>query len=699
MTCWHSPPAELYALVEHTPAAVLLECAAEPQAEAKAASPYSRLFLDPVRICVANRAGELPELFAQIETAVASGSYAAGYFTYECGAFFEPTAALRPAADGQQLAWFGIYDRAHCFDHRTGLFLDGDPPGLSSFRTEFPIDHLAAEVQVATTLCVPEDQFTERIGAIHQLIRSGDVYQLNFTIPIRIHASGSSAALYKHLRARQPAPYCAFLHTRPNRRILSFSPELFFRLETLPPENISVPHSFAAPGSQRTGLGPWGGLANEWEGKAAPRQITTKPMKGTAPRGRTTGEDAARANWLRNDAKNRCENVMIVDLLRNDLGRICDFGTVRASNLFAVERYPTLWQMTSTITGELRPEVDFQQIFRALFPCGSITGAPKVRAMQLLAPLEDQPRGVYTGAIGFFSPEKTVFSVAIRTLVLDGIEGKMGVGSGIVIDSDAAGEFRECLLKAEFLTRSAHSLPQRLSLVETMLWSNGYPLIELHLDRLEDSAGYFAFPCDRGAIQAALEARAQGFSLLQQTGARQIPGAPSSPNLLAERLGSEQLHSAIPSRKVRLLLHADGTFDINDELLRDSPAPASVRIAAERTDSNDPMYFHKTTHRPLYAEALKAANQLGYDDVIFLNLRGEVTEGAIHSVFIEKDGRLFTPPIECGLLSGVYRRHILETQPNVQERVLYLEDLRQADKIYLSNAVRGLRPAIIDSAN
>ncbi|MGA2650697.1 MAG: aminodeoxychorismate synthase component I [Terracidiphilus sp.] len=618
--------------MEDTPAAVLLECAAPGESEA--AHPYTRLFLDPIRICIASQPAELPHLFAEIEAAVAAGYYAAGYFTYECGAFFEPTAALRPSMPGQPVAWFGIYDRMHCFDHRAGVFLDGDPPGLSAFRTNLEIENPPTAPQIVSNLCVTGEQFALCIAAIHEWIRSGDVYQLNFTIPIRIHSSASSAALYQHLRTRQPAPYCAFLHTQQNHRILSFSPELFFRIDSA----------------------------------TATRQITTKPMKGTAPRGRTTTEDTARADWLRNDPKNRSENVMIVDLLRNDLGRICAFGTVHASNLFAVERYPTLWQMTSTITGELRPDVDFQQIFRALFPCGSITGAPKVRAMQLLATLEDQPRGVYTGAIGFFSREKTVFSVAIRTLELDRNEGKMGVGSGIVIDSEAAGEFRECLLKAEFLTRSAQSISERFSLIETMLWSNGYPLLELHLDRLEDSARYFTFPCDRAAIKAALEAHANEFS----------PAASGSPH------------------KVRLLLHSDGTFHITGELLRESLTAAQVRIARQRTDPADPMYFHKTTHRPLYAEALKAATQAGYDDVIFLNLQGEVTEGAIHNVFIEKDGILYTPPITCGLLPGVHRRHILETQLNIVEKALSLDDLRTADNVYLSNAVRGIRPALID---
>ncbi len=655
MNRWHSPPPELYALVEHAPATVLLECAKPGTTESHSESPpecpadsLTRLFTAPLRVVVANGSAELPSLFAEIESAVAAGLFAAGFFTYESGNCFEPTAAMRPSRPGQPQAWFGIYDHPWLFDHRTGAFLDGDPPGLAQLSAGAAAEEPATELPLDTTFGLTEPQYAERIAAIHELIRAGDIYQLNFTVPLRVHAAGSPAALYRRLRSLQPVPYGAFLHWEPNRRILSFSPELFFRLED-----------------------------HRLEDQGATRRITTRPMKGTAPRGRTTREDRELAEWLRNDPKNRSENVMIVDLLRNDLGRLCTFGSVCAENLFAVERYPTLWQMTSTVTGELRPEVNFHQIFRALFPCGSITGAPKVRAMQLLAKIEDQPRGVYTGAIGFFSKEQTVFNVAIRTLELDGQSGEldgecgtMGVGSGIVIDSNPAEEFRECLLKAEFLTRSPNSFPNSFSLIETLLWHCGYPLIELHLDRLEDSAHYFGFLCDRAEAKAALLAYAATF-------------------------GDQQ------PRKVRFLLNREGNLQIADEPLSASTIPTGVQpvrvcIAFQRTDPRDPMLFHKTTHRPLYAKALQAATQAGFDDVLFLNSRGEVTEGAIHNIFVERDGCWFTPPIECGLLAGVHRRHILETQPNAEERVLYFEDLRQADAVYLSNAVRGLRTVAID---
>jgi para-aminobenzoate synthetase/4-amino-4-deoxychorismate lyase len=651
----HSPPAELYALVEQTPQTVLLEDAGS--AEPSATGPHygnSRLFIAPQCVLIANQPAELPNLFAEIEHAVAAGYYAAGFFTYECAHFFESTVPMRPA---QPLAWIGIYDRCYLFDHQSGSFLEGDPTGLEQFHRETP--HPQPPTELDTALALTDRQYADQIATIHEWIRAGDVYQLNFTVPMQVRAAGSSAALYQRLRSRQPVPYGAFLHTQPNRRILCFSPELFFRID----------HDRGT------------------------RRITTRPMKGTAPRGRTSSEDRDLAEWLRNDPKNRSENVMIVDLLRNDLGRLCNYGSVRAENLFAVEGYPTLLQMTSTVTGELRPAVSFQEIFRALFPCGSITGAPKVRAMQLISELEEHPRGVYTGAIGFFSTDLTVFNVAIRTLDLNGEHGVMGIGSGIVIDSDPAAEFRECLLKAEFLTRSSSPSPNTFSLVETLLWRGEYPLIELHLDRLDDSARYFGFPCGRATAKAALLTRAAGFS--------KDLGAPSIPHLSAEWVGTQESQPIEPPRKVRLLLDIDGNLEIESELLPASALtghaqPARLRIATERTDPSDPMYFHKTTHRPLYAAAFKAAVDAGFDDVLFINLHGEVTECAIHNIFIEKDGRLFTPPVECGLLPGVHRRHLLETRPSTFERVLILDDLRQADVIFLSNAVRGLRPAIID---
>jgi para-aminobenzoate synthetase / 4-amino-4-deoxychorismate lyase len=290
-----------------------------------------------------------------------------------------------------------------------------------------------------------------------------------------------------------------------------------------------------------------------------------------------------------------------------------------------------------------------------------------VRAMQLISELEQAPRGVYTGAIGFFSPRRTVFNVAIRTLELHGSAGTMGAGSGVVIDSVAADEYRECLLKAQFLTTAWGGALEEFSLIETMLWQGAYPLLEFHLDRLLDSAEYFDFAANRDKLCGILENYARQFAA-----------------------GSAQ--------RVRLLLDRDGHAQIAHQALTQTTDDrvGRVRIAKDRTDPADPMLFHKTTQRDLYTRAFEQAQREALDDFLFFNQRGELTEGSISSVFIEKDGRLLTPPIECGLLPGVYRRHLLETRGDVEERILNERDLRNADAVYLANAVRGLRRVRVD---
>lgn len=624
MRSWYPLPASVYALVERTPGSVLLE-----SARSAADGTLSRIFLQPTQILVAYAAEDVPNLLAQVESAIESGFFAAGFLAYECARAFEPTALpAQPAQREEPLAWFGLYERCFLFNHGTGTFGDPPPSGID-VPTPFASSTPAPELDLTPALT--SEDFAQRIEQIHSFIRAGDVYQLNFTFPLQGRFTGSAAELYASLVRRQPVDYAAFLHTQPGCHILSLSPELFFRID---PEGVD-------------------------------RRITTRPMKGTAPRGRTTWEDREISERLRTDPKNCAENVMIVDLLRNDIGRLCTYGSVTVRDLFAVERYPTLWQMTSTVTGILRPEVDPHDVLRALFPCGSITGAPKVRAMQLLAGLEEAPRGIYTGAIGFFSREQSIFNVAIRTLALQDGRATFAVGSGIVIDSDPGAEYQECLLKAEFLSRST----EPFSLIETMLWDgSAFPLLELHLDRLQGSASYFDFPCDRDTVRAELLAV----------------------------LGSVLEHHP---RRVRLLLDPNGSLHITHELLQPdatSTQPLSVCIAADRTHSSDRFLYHKTTHRPLYQAGFKAAQAAGFADVLFLNEHGHVTEGAISTVFIEQAGHWFTPPVASGLLSGVFRRHLLATRPGIEERILTPEDLRSADAVYLANAVRGLRRVSID---
>ncbi|MDD8019332.1 MAG: bifunctional anthranilate synthase component I family protein/class IV aminotransferase, partial [Bacteroidota bacterium] len=383
----------------------------------------------------------------------------------------------------------------------------------------------------------------------------------------------------------------------------------------------------------------------------------TKPMKGTSKRGRTSDEDRQLSQWLHLDEKNRSENLMIVDLLRNDVGRICETGTVKVSDMFAVEQYDTILQMTSTISGEIKNSVRNYDIFKSLFPCGSVTGAPKIRTMQIIHELEQHQRGVYCGAIGYFAPpNEATFSVSIRTIEMNGnsSKGTMGVGSGIVFDSNSEKELEECLLKANFLLQE-HT---KFQLLETMLWQNGYTFLSEHVGRMKQSADFFSFPLDVSNLNNALEK-------------------------------SERAFTAGKKYRVRLVLSKNGEFSLTSSELIDTKISPVIRIADKKTNSNDRFLFHKTTRRELYTAYSQKASKENIFDYIFLNERNEITEGSFTSLFIEKDGKLFTPPIACGLLNGVYRQHILMTNPSASQKVLFLDDLRTADGLFLCNSIRG----------
>ena len=380
-------------------------------------------------------------------------------------------------------------------------------------------------------------------------------------------------------------------------------------------------------------------------------------MKGTARRGRNLAEDESFRQWLRHDEKNLSENLMIVDLLRNDVGRAAETGTVAVKEMFAVEKYETLFQMTSTVQGALRNGLSLYELFQCIFPSGSVTGAPKIRTMQIIRELENSPRGVYTGAIGYIAPTNdAVFNVAIRTLVIDGTKGEMGVGSGIVFGSDAQQEHEECALKAEFLT-----LPgEKFNLIETILWKGNYSLLSSHMDRLRDSAAYFGFVIDIDQILQEL-------------------------NLNQERLSNTSTY------KVRLLLEPTGAVAIENQPLSNRPPSGKIHLSSLSTSSRDKFLFHKTTRRQVYETQYEKALELGFDDAIFCNERNEVTEGAISNVFVEQKGKLYTPPVSCGLLPGVYRRYVLENTPGASERILSLEDLQNAGAVFICNAVRGMQ--------
>ena len=602
-------PPSISALAANTPNSVLLETS-----RFDADNHCSYLFLHPLRILAAHTPEEIPTLFHQIEQALAENLYLTGFLTYESGYSLQGITDDTTQHD-LPLACFGVYREPIVFDHNTGLF--SGPPMLP-----LPQPHSTqcepafSEGEIALSL-TPED-YRCKIEQIKERIAAGATYQVNFTDRIRLRNNVSPAELYLALRRQQPVAYGALVNLA-GRSILSLSPELFFRVRD--------------------------------------HEITTRPMKGTWPRGLDAAEDALAALALHHDEKNRSEHIMIVDLLRNDLGRICSTGSIRVDGLFSVERYPTLLQMTSTVRGTLRSGIGWHELFRSLFPSGSITGAPKISTMRIIRNLEDSPRGIYTGAIGFIAPTgDACFNVAIRTLVVDKNSATMGVGGGIVYDSDPAAEYAECLLKAAFLTRAQPPF----DLIETLLWSDGYTLLPLHLDRLRLSCEYFDRPFDSAEIEARLHALAATFAPLSR-------------------------------HRVRLTLGPRGQIALTSSPLAPSPTECRVTIAHERTTSTDVFLRHKTTHRPLYDRLFAAAQQSGFDEVLFRNQRDEVTEGAISNIFVRIEGRLYTPPLACGVLPGVFRRHLLEAVPRAEERILTLADLRAADELFLCNSVRGLR--------
>lgn len=455
---------------------------------------------------------------------------------------------------------------------------------------------------------ISETQYRNAVERILRYITEGDCYQVNYTLPLDFTWFGSPLALYGRLRQRQPVRYGGFVGDA-RQGIVSLSPELFL----------------------------------ERRGEC----LSTRPMKGTAPR-------AADAESLRNSLKDRAENLMIVDLLRNDLGRVAENGSVSVDELFAIEDYPSLWQMVSSVSARVG-ERGLGEVLHALFPCGSITGAPKIRAMQIAAELETAERGLYTGALGWLAPNGDFrLNVAIRTLELAaGGQGKLGIGSGIVADSEPAAEWQECLLKAGFL----RDCDPGLKLIETLRRENGvYPMWAGHLARLRHSAEWLGFPLDE--------------------------------QLLCRQLGAQPANGVW---RVRLTLDKRGDIDVQSFAFDAAPPPRQQAVLAdERVDSGDPLRRHKTTSRRLYDAALRTLPvDSGIFDLVFLNERGEVAEGARSNVFVERDGALLTPPLTSGALPGVLRAQLL-AQGRARESVLYPVDLQAG--FLLGNALRGLIP-------
>ena len=577
----------------------------------------SYLLLEP--LCWLEYVGgnDVSEFLCQVETYQNRGYFLGGWFAYEFGRLLEPAFQDGLQGAGRTLARLGVFEKPVVFDHQTGEFSQGQGwPVATGESATCTVDKLQTNIS--------EQEFLHGVDAIKKYIKSGDTYQVNYTFKLDFSFAGSPAALYLQLRRNQSVSYGAWMRYQ-GQDIMSFSPELFF---------------------------------------AADEQgIRVRPMKGTLTRGKTLVEDTLQARTLCTDAKSRSENVMIVDLLRNDLARLLyetGGGQVRAESLFDVEPYESLLQMTSTIKGVPvhSQRIRLSKIFKSLFPCGSVTGAPKIRTMEIIEELEKEPRGVYCGAIGWLNRDEMCFNVPIRTLTLDGEKGSMGIGAGIVFDSDPKSEWRECLLKGRFLT---HRQPE-FQLIETLFRQpeGGFFLLSEHLDRLRDSAAYFFFQLDLAEVR--------------------------------NRLNQEEATFADKPMRVRLLLNKDGRVEITSTpLLETAMEDALPRVAfsSHIVDPEDPFLYHKTTLRDLYNRKREEAAERGLYEILFVNTRDEVTEGTISTLFVEMDGQMYTPPISCGLLPGTFRHSYLASG-KAREQVLSIEDVVNADALYVANSVRGL---------
>ncbi len=587
------------------------------------------------------RLGEDHEsFFQQLEAFRGQGYAVAGWLEYELGYLLEPRLRIliRPEQVGRVIARFGVFENPLVFDHR-----DEASEIFDEWFSKIANENISCEEDYCNISNIQpdisEEEFYTDIDKIKDYIRAGDSYQVNYTFKLDFDFSGAPSVLYQRLRRNQSVSYAAWLRSG-GEDIMSFSPELFFYAEK------------------------------------RKNRIRVRPMKGTGKRGLTLMEDKAFAENIRHDRKIISENIMIVDLLRNDLGRLlhdAGGGVVQVRSLFDVEVYESLLQLTSTIDGQSlsadRQNFSLSDIIYNLFPCGSVTGAPKVRTMEIIRELEKKPRGVYCGAIGWCSNEEMCFNVPIRTITLAGKKGSMGLGAGIVYDSDPEEEWRECLLKGKFLSNPCPGF----ELIETMLWlpEEGYLFLEAHLDRLLASARYFFFPADQKEIYRQLVAR------LQVTGYR--------------LQGTENLNRVEPLR-VRLTLDRDGVVKITLSPLRMAAADEKVgeiAFSEHRVDPDDVFLYHKTTNRQLYNQERQVVEEQGLYEMLFINTRGEVTEGTISTLFVEKNGKLYTPPLSSGLLPGVYRAYMLESG-QAEERILTINDVRGADRVFVANSIRGM---------
>ena len=548
-------------------------------------------FTQPIRELKTRDLSEVADLLAQVESYQEQGYYVVGYVSYEAAPAFEEKLAVHKAPLlAEYLLYFTVHDRVE----------------TSSIPLTYDDIDLSSKWQEVTSA----EDYEKAIAQIHHHLRQGDTYQVNYTVQLKQDLNANPFDIYNRMVVEQEAGYNAYIE-HDEMAVISMSPELFFEQND--------------------------------------RELTTRPMKGTTQRGVTDDEDLKEAAWLEQDPKNRSENMMIVDLLRNDMNRISEVGSEHVERLCQVEQYSTVWQMTSTIKSQLRPDVDLVAVFRSLFPCGSITGAPKIATMEIIKNLEPQPRGVYCGTIGILLPNgRRIFNVAIRTIQLHQGKAIYGVGGGITWDSTWESEYREVHQKAAVLYRKQ----ARFQLITTGKISQKSLLFEeQHLERMTKASRYFAFPFDSEYFRQKIEEECQACASYQDY-------------------------------RLRISLSKSGEIELSRQILTPlSPSFCKAKLCLQEADLNQSFTYFKTTHRPHLS--------LGEQEKIYHNKSGELLETSIGNLVLKIAGKLYTPPISLGILPGIYRQHLLETG-QIEEKVLTLADLNQAEAVYGCNAVRGL---------
>ena len=580
------------------PNSVLLETTLPSQDETR-----TFLFSKPVEVLAANTFNDLESLIKKIDSYIERGFYLAGYLSYEAGYLFEE-GFRRPLENfpfAFPLAWFGVYENPRITESTAN--------SISPQQDSFAIHSLSMNLSQA--------EYEGKVLKILDYIKRGETYQVNFTFRVGFDLEGNPFHLYEALKKRQRVAYSAIVHDG-KRQILSLSPELFFKRKN--------------------------------------NTLLARPMKGTSPRGKSELDDRNLLKELSQDSKTKAENSMIVDLIRNDFGKIAKLGTVQVEKLRQIEKYETLFQMTSTVKSTLKESVDYYQLFKALLPGGSITGAPKYRTMQIIQELESTFRDVYTGAIGFISKEEAIFNIPIRTIVLENGKGTMGVGSGIVWDSNPKREYEECIVKQRFLLGA---IP--LQLIESILLRNGKPtLLSLHLQRLEKSANFFGFSYNEEEIVNAIT-----------------------------QYSKDKIDKS-SKVKLRLELFRDGKLQLEHSNIQiQKKSLGRIKLSQVRINSKNIFQSHKTTIRKTYNEEYKRAMKEGFMDFVFLNEKEEVVETSIYNLFIKKDNQYYTPPLSSGALPGVMREYLLK-KGKLKEKTLTIADLQFADRVYLCNSVRGI---------